>query len=284
MRSSGACWVKVMSTAKVSISCEQADELMDSQFGAAGEVPEAAAAHLRECTRCRELYAWILSGADSGPSGVEVNVSERISANLKPVKPLPPTSVLAGRFVGVFALLVVLLIVLLGASGPENMSLPQLLVIAAVLGASAIFLSLSLSWQMVPGKHQRIPAPLLIGAFALGFVIVVATMFPWENVADLFGLGWGCTRAGLLMAIPAAAVLTFLATRGAPLSFGLLGACLGATSGLLALTVLQLHCDNQHAGHLLLWHGGVVLLCTTGGYALGRIAELVAARRPGSFD
>jgi hypothetical protein len=284
MRNSGACWVKVVSTAKASITCEQADELLDSQFGAAGDVPETASAHLQDCARCRRLYGWMLAGADAAPLGIEAALSERICSKLKPVKPLPPTGALAGRFVAMFAVLVILMVGVLGAAGAENMTLPQLLVIAAVLGASAIFLSLSLSWQMVPGQHQRIPAPLLIGAFGLGFLVVVAAMFPWENMADLFDLGWGCTRAGLLMAIPAAGLLAFMATRGAPLSFGRLGASLGAASGLLALTVLQLHCGNQHAGHLLLWHGGVVLLCTAGGYVLGRAAEVVAARRPRSFE
>ena len=68
-------------------------------------------------------------------------------------------------------------------------------------------------------------------------------------------------------------ILLALALRGAPLSGHTLGGCLGATAGLLSLTVLQFSCGNQHAGHIILWHGSVVALCSVAGYLLGRLVE-----------
>ena len=59
----------------------------------------------------------------------------------------------------------------------------------------------------------------------------------------------------------------------------MLGASLGAVSGLLGLTVLQFSCDNQHAGHLILWHGAVVVISVASGYLFGRLAQFIAIRR-----
>jgi hypothetical protein len=49
----------------------------------------------------------------------------------------------------------------------------------------------------------------------------------------------------------------------------LLGATLGAIAGLLAVTVLQYTCELQDIGHLLVWHGGVLVLSTLAGALIG---------------
>lgn len=44
-----------------------------------------------------------------------------------------------------------------------------------------------------------------------------------------------------------------------PVAFG---GTLGATAGLLGLTVLQFRCIHQDALHLIVWHGSVLVLAT----------------------
>ena len=44
------------------------------------------------------------------------------------------------------------------------------------------------------------------------------------------------------------------------LLFWFLGASLGAIGGLLGASVLQFTCNRQDAVHLLVWHGGVVIV------------------------
>lgn len=247
---------------------------MDSHYGASGaEVPAEVAVHLEKCARCRQLYGWLLSRPAPAATGLEESILQRLTASLKPVKRLPSTPVLALRFLAVFAFLIVVFVGTTGMFGVANMSAGQLLAICLVLGAGALLLALSLSWQMTPGARQRISTPAVIGIIIAGFAAVVGTLFPWEDAGAIFGKGWSCTRAGLMMSVPAAALLLWLATRGAPLRLGMLGASLGATAGLIALTALQLQCHNQHAGHLIVWHGGVVVLCILAGYFLGRLAS-----------
>jgi hypothetical protein len=260
---------------------------MDLCFGrAAAPPPPEAVAHLDECERCSEIYRWMHEDrtGDSVPADLEERLRGRLCASLRPVRPLPPGWILAVCFAGVFGFLTALFLAYSGWAGVGNMSLTQALVVGAVLSFSAIFLSISLSWQMIPGTFQKVPAPALIGVFGAGFFAVVGTLFTWESPVELLGAGWGCTLHGLYVAIPVAGLLLLLASRGAPLSYSMLGSSLGATSGVLAVTVLQFSCPNQHAGHLLLWHGGVVLICVMAGYIFGRIAESVSARRTGQYD
>src|SRR5258708_38829693 len=48
---------------------------------------------------------------------------------------------------------------------------------------------------------------------------------------------------------------------------------LGAIAGLLGLTVLQFRCLYQNAGHLLVWHGGVLVLSIATGLLVALAVE-----------
>ncbi len=236
---------------------------------------------MTSCARCRQLYSWLLGPEEPAelPNGVQELVSRKLRASLRPVKPLPSTGRLAARFVAIFGLFAALLVAYFGPGGAAQMNATQLVVVTVVLLAAAALVAVSLSRQMVPGSVRRIPLSWLVGAFAAGFALVVAVLFPWERLPEMLAGGWACTYHGILIAVPPGAVMLYFAARGAPLSYRSLGATVGAAAGLLSLTVLQFSCENQHAGHLLLWHGGVVVLSVAAGYVAGWAAEQVALRR-----
>ena len=244
------------------------------------KVPGELADHVAGCARCRELYGWVL-GPETPPelpNGVSNRISAEVKKSLTPVKPLPSTGRLAARFVGIFGVLVAVLVAFFGPGGAERMSRVQFAGVVVLLLAAAGLLAVFLSWQIIPGSLRRIPFSWLLGAFAAGFITVVALLFPWERIPEMLVAGWVCTYHGALIALPVGAVTLILALRGAPLSDRALGATVGAVAGLLSLTVLQFTCENQHAGHLLLWHGGVLVLSLAAGYAAGWAAEQVKLR------
>jgi hypothetical protein len=277
-----------MSTrADAEIRCQDADRLMDACFGHPGaEIPEVVSHHLQECDRCAALYDWILEGGvPAGESdALDGRIGQGISKSLRPVRPLPPTGVLAATFVGLFVVMVGGLLAFLGPGGMGQMSGSQLGAVSALLVAVMALLSLSLSWQMTPGRYQRAPVAWIVGAFAVGLVLVTGLMFPWENASEIFSAGWGCTIEGTLVALPTGLVLLLLVSRGTPISYPALGVSVGATSSLFSLTVLQFVCRHQQAGHLMVWHGGVVVICVAVGYLLGRIVEQLLARRVRRFE
>jgi hypothetical protein len=87
--------------------------------------------------------------------------------------------------------------------------------------------------------------------------------------------GVPCLRAGLLVALPAAVLVTWLLRRGFVLNWSAAGLAGGVLSGLTGLGMLEIHCPNLKAIHIMVWHIGVVLVSAVIGFAFGRIADLV---------
>ncbi len=268
------------SDAKARLECSEADRLADQLLERGGEPPEELADHVARCERCRGLYNWVLGPEmpDEMPNGVSERISAEVKRSLEPVKPLPSTGRLTARFVGIFGFLAAVMVAFFGPGGAQRMSVVQLAGVAVLLLAAAGLLAVFLSWQMVPGSRQRIPLSWLVSAFAAGFSTVVAVLFPWERLPEILRAGWVCTYHGAVIALPVGVVTLGLALRGAPLSYRVLGATVGAVAGLLSLTVLQFTCENQHAGHLLIWHGGVLALSLAAGYLCGWAAEQITLR------
>jgi hypothetical protein len=61
--------------------------------------------------------------------------------------------------------------------------------------------------------------------------------------------------------------------RGAILSPGMTGAATGLLAGLAGTSVLEIHCPNLDAWHILVSHLGVAMLCGLAGLVLGLAAE-----------
>jgi hypothetical protein len=85
--------------------------------------------------------------------------------------------------------------------------------------------------------------------------------------------GWPCLALGSAIAIPGGVLFWLLTRRGVPLSASAFGGTLGAIAGLLGLTVLQFRCIYQDAAHLLVWHGGVLVLSITTGILVALAIE-----------
>jgi hypothetical protein len=133
--------------------------------------------------------------------------------------------------------------------------------------------SLTLAWQIRPGSLQKIPAKLSWACFGVGFLTGAALLFPWRGAEAFVSRGWPCLLTGSAVAIPGGVLFWLLTRRGVPLSAGAFGGTLGAIAGLLGLTVLQFHCLYQNAAHLLLWHGGILVLSITTGLLVALAIE-----------
>ena len=67
--------------------------------------------------------------------------------------------------------------------------------------------------------------------------------------------------------------------RGAILFPKFIGAAAGALAGLIGLSVLEINCPNLNVFHILVWHGGVVLVSSSAGALLGAAVEYLERRR-----
>ena len=105
-------------------------------------------------------------------------------------------------------------------------------------------------------------------------------LFPWDVGASSVSQGRACLGAGLTLAVPAALASFLLGRRGAVLNRVMAGATIGAMSGLFGVSVLQFHCPILEASHIVIWHGGVLLIAIAAGAAIG-YAMTYFQRRPG---
>ena len=200
-------------------------------------------------------------------------IAGALTASLHPVKPLPRTRVLAGQFAAAFLALAVALIAVIGIAGFRTLDAWQALAILTILAAGLALFSVVMAWQIRPGSRQKISAQLSWACFGVGFLGIVALLFPWRGAEAFASRGWPCLLGGSVFAIPGGILFWLLARRGVPLSPGAFGGTLGAMAGLLGVTVLQFRCIYQNSIHLLVWHGGVLALYVTAGVLVGFAIE-----------
>jgi hypothetical protein len=133
--------------------------------------------------------------------------------------------------------------------------------------------------QMVPGsKHVIAPAALPIAILAALMLMIAATFRSQQESAFIAG-GLTCMKNGLTYSIPAAFLLWLILRRGAILSPKLIGAAGGGLAGLIGLSVLEVNCPNLNVFHILVWHGGVILITSLGGALAGAVVEYTEGPR-----
>ncbi len=263
--------------------CSLVDRELDRQLGARDfAISTQARRHLGECERCRKLYQWMTEESVPTPGSAELygKIQNRLASSLKPVKPQASTRSLAAQFWLLFLLFATPAIGMMGLAGLRQMDLLQMTGITVVLVLGGALVSLSLAWQMTPGSLQRIPSKVAVRVLITGFLLGTALLFPWHAPEAFFARGWHCFKVGMAMAVPAAFLFWLLVRRGAVLAISSLGGTLGAIAGLFSASVLQFTCSRQDAGHLLAWHGGVLVASILIGILVAQVIRRVSERQP----
>ena len=264
---------------ETSADCQSFDAELDQ--GIAPKLSARAVEHLQGCDRCRRLYGWFnqdMPSAEVSPA-VWAQIQEWMAKSFAPVTPLPAPRVLAARFLLVFLLFAASAAGMMGPAGFRYMRPVQWIGICSVLAFGAALISASLAWQMSPGSLRPVSARAAIVTLAAGFLTGIAILFPWNAPEAFLARGWPCLGGGLMMAVPAAGLFWTLVRRGYLMPTAQLGATLGAISGLVGASVLQFTCTRQDAGHLLVWHGSVLIVSIAAGILVAKVAPLFISRR-----
>jgi hypothetical protein len=236
--------------------------------------PEAEE-HLKTCARCRELVAALSAPVSAAsPSAEILRLIERaMVADLRKVRPIAAKRYVLAAFMAIYASVVALSIFRLGAFAIRVMSPLQAAFILGVLAISAGLLAYSLVNQMVPGSRYGIPPGLLPFGITILLAIAMAALFQFQHEQNFWAHGWACVRTGTPLAALAAVPLWLVLRRGAILSPAMTGAATGLLAGLAGTTVLEIHCPNLNAWHILVAHLGVAVLGAMAGLILGFVAE-----------
>ena len=261
------------------MTCREIDGAIGSNSGDL-PLPREAAQHVDECEVCRLL----VDALDKGHGGLEPStdrlkqIQATINEDLRAVRPMASSRVFLLGFMLITLVVVVTGSLVVGMKGWGALSRVQGTTVLAALTASTILLAISVVRQMVPGgKHSISPRLLPIGILAL-LIFVTAAIFPVQHESTFIPDGLTCLRTGLAYSIPVALVFWALLRRGAILYPMLMGAAAGGFAGLIGLGVLEVGCSNLNLFHVLVWHLGVILLCTLGGMLLGAAVEFFRGR------
>jgi hypothetical protein len=195
-----------------------------------------------------------------------------ILTGLHPVRPLAAASTYALIFASVFATLAILSGSALGLHGLHALSLPQGTLIFTTLLVTAGLAALACARAMRPASGSPLGSLALLVASA-AFPILFALIFQSYSTLNFVPEGIPCLRAGLVVALPTALLIAWLLRRGFVLQWRTAGLAAGTLAGLTGLAMLELHCANLKAIHVMVWHVAVVVISALLGAALGWFAD-----------
>lgn len=98
-----------------------------------------------------------------------------------------------------------------------------------------------------------------------------SVLFQFQHDGDFWVRALACLRVGTTIGFVAAEPSWLVLRRGVILSQAVTGTATGLLAGLVGASVLEIHCPNLDAWHILLSHLGVAALCSMAGLTLGRL-------------
>ena len=192
-------------------------------------------------------------------------VSDSIKTSLSPIRPLPPTWVLAGSLVLVCAAVALTGATRAGFYGIAKMDILERVLIFSNLVVLAWVTGIGIVHEMVPGSRLRV-APGVLVAIVSGLLVgEFALLFRDYQTSHFFSAGIACLLTGLLFAVPTALLAWLVIRRGFAVNPVSAGLVTGTLAGLAGVAMLELHCQNFQAAHVLVWHTAVVPLSAAAG-------------------
>lgn len=223
----------------------------------------------------------ILKKAAETPHRVDPALLDRVTASLGaslgPVRPLPPPWILATGAILVCAAIALAGAARLGLSGFRELSGLQRVLIFPALAIQIGLAATVCVRERIPGSRRAVAPGLLLAACCVSLLAVFAVLFHDYATERFVHQGVTCLVAGLLHAVPAALAIALLLRRGFAVNPVAAGLAAGTLAGLAGLGMLELHCANFEAPHLMLWHTAVVPVAAAAGALL---ASFVRSLRP----
>jgi hypothetical protein len=215
----------------------------------------------------------VLKKTAQAPQHLDPLLLERLADSIKPsfraVRPLPPVWLMAVGLVLVCAVVSLAGAARAGFFGFAKMNLLERSLVFPALGLLTCLAAVSFVHQMVPGSWVRVFPGALLALSTVALLALFADLFRDYHSNHFFSAGIVCLLTGLLHAVPAGLLSWLMLRRGFavnPVSAGLVAGTLG---GLAGVGVLELHCPNFQAAHILVWHTAVVPVSAALGALVG---------------
>lgn len=217
----------------------------------------------------------ILKQAAQAPQPVSPELLERISASigpsLPPVRPLPPSWAMESALIVISIAVAVAGAAKAGFFGVLKLNLLERATIFPVLGILIFMAAAAWVHENIPGSKRRIMPGTLLGVTIVGMLVVFGVLFRDYHTEYFVSAGLACLETGLLLAIPTAFLGWLVLRRGYAVNSVTAGLVAGTLAGIAGVSMLELHCPNFQALHILVWHVAVVPVSAVAGALLAWI-------------
>ncbi len=207
-------------------------------------------------------------------------IAGSMQSSLRPVRPLPPTWMLAAGLTLICAVVATTAAARMGFYGLQKLALWERVLIFSTLGSLAWTWGVEFVGRLIPGSRRPLSAGALLSIGTVVLLGVFLLVFRDYHTDHFIPAGLGCLLSGLLLAIPAALLSGLLLRRGFAVDTTAAGFVGGALAGLCGVTMLALHCANSQALHVLVWHTGVVPVSAAVGALVGWVSRNLVAKKP----
>ncbi len=214
--------------------------------------------------------------ADAAPEvdpAVLDRVSGSIRSSLDPVRPLPRTWILAGGLHLICAAVAVAGGMLLGPHGVQKMSGLEIWLIFPVLEILVWIGAVLCVAEVIPGSRRPVAPWLLAVSGCIVLAGVFGLLFRDYRTERFVPQGVTCLIAGLGFALPASLAVWWFLRRGFAVDSVAAGFAKGLLGGLAGVTMLELHCPNFEAPHVMVWHIAVLPVSAAIGVLAGWTAR-----------
>jgi len=205
------------------------------------------------------------------PAALLQSIAGSIGPTLAPVRPLPRSGILAVAVLLLSAAVALAGAMRIGFAGFAAMPTTTRVIIFGLLTLFGCLAAAHMVTRWVPGSRSRITSSGLLALVGLGLLAVFGFLFQDYRTSHFLSGGIACLATGLLWALPAALVSLWWLRRGWVVNPVSAGAAAGVLAGLAGLALLELHCANFQASHVLVWHVLVPLVSAAVGATLGRL-------------
>jgi len=206
-------------------------------------------------------------------------IAESIAASMRPVLPLPPQWMLAGGVALTCALVAVAGAAAMGFAGIAKMSALERAAVFSALGILVLAAASELVSAIIPGSRRRFSSSALLMVTGLCLAAVLALCFRDYRTTHFIHAGLVCLGIGVLHAIPAGLLSWLVLRRGFAVDAVSAGLAAGTLAGLAGVGMLELHCPNFEAAHVLVWHLSVLLVSAVLGALCGWWSSSASANR-----
>jgi hypothetical protein len=209
--------------------------------------------------------------SDAVSSAVLERITAAIEKDLSPVRPLPAAWTLAAALI-----LIASAVALLGAARAGFFGFLAL----TPLSRGVVFVTLAIlvgvtgrqtvnPW--IPGSRSLLSPLMLLVAISIALLAVFSLQFDDYHTERFWSQGVRCLGTGLCHTLLVFGLGWWWMRRGYAVNPAAAGLLLGLLGGLGGVAMLELHCPNLEAAHVLVWHTLVVPMSGLAGALAGAL-------------